>query len=173
MIVVGATAGALAAGGIAYAFTDLGNVVQTDGTIHACYEADGTMHVNENKGDASYLDCPSGQKRMTWNQRGLRGPTGPMGPPGPAYAIRTAITDDNTYKPARTTMQVWSYPNVVWLYMPSVDVRYCSVSATPVASSGAAVVNRYDYSYDHWIALHTTRNGADAEVPLDVTVACN
>jgi hypothetical protein len=161
------------AGGVAYAATEYGNVVQSDGQIYACYGADGTMHVQENTG-AGLADCPTGQKRMLWRQRGERGPTGPQGPQGPAYFARVLTTDNNTSKPAMTPIKTWNFTDgTIWLNVPQRDVRQCAVTATPVTGGGSATVIRASVPYSDWILLYTYgANGARAQFPVDVVLAC-
>ena len=168
-----ALATALLATGVAYAATVVGNVVQSDGQIYACYGADRTMHVQEST-DVSPGTCADGQKLMTWRQRGERGPTGPQGPAGPAYFARVLTTDNNTLKPARITIKSWSYSDgTVWLNVPDRDVRQCAVTATPVSGAGGAVVQRQAVDYANWILLYSYVNGSRSQMPVDVILACN
>lgn len=73
----GGVAFALFAGGVAYAtIPDLGT-----GLIHGCYSSStGALRViDPSKGQK----CASGQRSLSWNQRGIKGATGPRGPVGP------------------------------------------------------------------------------------------
>jgi hypothetical protein len=73
-IAVGAV---LAAGaGIAYA-----SIPDRSGTIHGCYDRNGTLRVI----DSSRAACRKQEKALNWNQKGQ---AGRQGPPGPAGSVR-------------------------------------------------------------------------------------
>jgi hypothetical protein len=166
LVVAAVTATAVAVGGIAYAA-----IPGSDGTISGCYStSSGALRVIDT---ATTTSCNSGENPINWNQRGRTGPTGPVGPPGPAYFARVLTTDNNTYKPAMTTIKAWNYTDgTVWLNVPNKDVRNCAVTATPVTSKAGATVVRQDVSYPDWILLYTYASAARSQMAVDVVLAC-
>jgi hypothetical protein len=156
--------------GVAYAAFD-GTVMGGDGVIYACAKAGGDVRLA-----GSSKTCDAGEKAFNWNQRGQTGPTGfqgASGAPGPAYFVRIQTTDDNTTRStSRTPITTWSYSDYAWVNAPNIDVRRCAISATANSATAGATVTRAPYEYDHWILLYTNINGARAEFPIDVMLAC-
>src|SRR5690242_15033864 len=77
IVITGAVALALVAGGTTVAFA---SIPGPDGTIYGCYaRSGGNLQVID-----STMSCPKGTTSLNWNQHGAPGPAGPPGPPGPA-----------------------------------------------------------------------------------------
>jgi hypothetical protein len=83
IVITGAAALALVAGGTAAGAAIAASPVDGSGVIHGCYtsKAINGSHVIvlQDAGTA----CPSGTTAVTWNQQGPAGPAGPAGPQGP------------------------------------------------------------------------------------------
>src|SRR6187401_3061816 len=75
----------VALGGVAFAA-----IPDSNGTIHACYQAqNGDLRVVDGSGD-----CRKSERSLEWNQRGSPGPPGPPGPGGDAHVLdRTTLAD--------------------------------------------------------------------------------
>ena len=84
VIITGATALALVAGGTAAGAAIASGPVSSSGVIDGCYtnaEVNGShVFVLQDQGTA----CPKGTTAVSWNQTGPVGPTGATGPTGPA-----------------------------------------------------------------------------------------
>lgn len=74
-IVIGLIIGSVAVGGYVVA-----RPAANSKKLAACVDRDGTMRL---KAPAT-ASCPKGQKKVTWNAKGLRGPQGTPGAPGVA-----------------------------------------------------------------------------------------
>jgi hypothetical protein len=84
IVIIGATALALAAGGTAAGAAIAGNPVSSSGVIDGCWtnaEINGShAFVLQDQGTA----CPKDTTAISWNQKGPAGPAGATGPTGPA-----------------------------------------------------------------------------------------
>lgn len=82
MVITGAVAMALVAGGTAAGAAITSGPVDSSGVIHGCYTAQAV------KGSHAFVlqdagsSCPNGTTAIEWNQQGPRGPQGPAGPQG-------------------------------------------------------------------------------------------
>jgi Collagen triple helix repeat (20 copies) len=83
IVITGATALALVAGGTAAGAAIAGSPVSRSGLIDGCYTnaaANGSHAiVLQDQGTT----CPKGSTPISWNQTGPQGPAGPVGPQGP------------------------------------------------------------------------------------------
>jgi hypothetical protein len=75
-LVVATAALVVALGGVTYAA-----IPSSDGTIHSCYDARGSLHVIDEG-----TSCPSGNTALNFSQTGPQGPRGADGAQGPAGA---------------------------------------------------------------------------------------
>jgi hypothetical protein len=115
-----------------------------DGTIHACYNSNGIVHII----DPSLDSCGQNETSLTWNQTGLQGPQGPQGVPGPMGPAGTSIAylSDYLSVPANANSML------VRFNTPLPDRNY-SVLLTPevggAASAGycALVGDRQPYGF--------------------------
>jgi collagen type VII alpha len=87
IVITGATALALVAGGTAAGAAIASSPVSSSGVIDGCYTTAATpggshVFVLQNQG----TKCPSGTTAISWNQTGPAGPAGPTGATGPAGA---------------------------------------------------------------------------------------
>jgi len=99
---LGATIGALALGGMAWA-----NIPNGNGTIDGCFStADGSLRVIDTSTGQS---CNTKKERpLSWNQTGQQGPagaTGPTGPAGPsdAWDTKSGLLDEVVIHPFETS----------------------------------------------------------------------
>jgi hypothetical protein len=84
IVITGAAALALVAGGTAAGAAITSGPIDSSGVIHGCYtnqELNGShVFVLQDAG----TNCPKGTTAITWNQQGKAGPAGATGPTGPA-----------------------------------------------------------------------------------------
>jgi hypothetical protein len=90
IVITGATALALVAGGTAAGAAIASSPVSSSGVIDGCYtnaEVNGShVFVLQDQGTS----CPKGTTAIEWNQTGLQGPAGPAGPAGATGATGPA-----------------------------------------------------------------------------------
>lgn len=85
IVITGAAALALVAGGTAAGATIAAGPVDSNGVVHGCYaskaKADGSFTFTLEQPNTT---CPVGETAISWNEHGPAGPQGPAGPTGPA-----------------------------------------------------------------------------------------
>src|SRR3954447_16427829 len=100
-----ATAAALAAG----TAVGVAAIPDTAGTIHACFDPNGTPAGVVRVIDSPTQTCAANETALDWNQRGEPGPPGPAGPQGPA-GVSGLSGDPGTTTPSTTTNDTFSTP---------------------------------------------------------------
>lgn len=98
IVITGAAALALVAGGTAAGAAIAGSPIDSSGVIHGCYYGASKGGTSQVVLQDSGTNCPKNTTAITWNQQGPQGPqgqqgdtgatgaTGPAGPQGPAGA---------------------------------------------------------------------------------------
>jgi hypothetical protein len=72
--VVAAVLGVTVAGGLGVAGAAVASIPDGNGVIHACYPSKGTVHALGVIDTAKTAACPTGDKRLAFNQTGPQGP---------------------------------------------------------------------------------------------------
>ncbi len=89
------------------------------------------------------------------------------------HAVRVGPSDDNLDRSTRdTAIRTWSYADSAWINTPDIDVRRCTVSATPVGSGAGKSVVVGETGYKDWILLRRYENGQPARFTVDVSIHC-
>jgi hypothetical protein len=171
---LGAIAGALTVGGIAWAD------IPDSGVINGCYKTNGGVLrvIDASAGDA----CNPSEQPVSWSQTGPTGATGPIGPRGPAgppgLSLFANVTSDGILVSGTATAT--SHPDTgIYFVGFGRDVSNCAAVATTgffpgdeSATLGVVATTGTFAFQPHDVEVFLRRGDDFIENPFHLVVAC-